>query len=201
MALCGAATLGEIGPDLVVVSSSPTAALVSSRLGVADERLLLCPAGAPDWRYLVLEDPLPAGVEALQDDTAYPLEAPEGRSWGSRVEYRDQQTVFFQEDFSEGRYEYQYLVRVISSGTFRARPAQISPMYVPGVSASSEPLTLTVPATHCEFGGYVVLARAPFLVSDTEREAVIAADPTNGETGAFDADSCEPFEIVTPPAP
>lgn len=61
--------------------------------------------------------------------------------------------------------------------------------------------TLTVPATHCEFGGYVVLARAPFLVSDTEREAVIAADPDSGETGAFDADSCEPFDIVTPPAP
>ena len=55
--------------------------------------------------------------------------------------------MFFQEDFSEGRYEYQYLVRVISSGTFRARPAQISPMYVPGVFASSEPLTLTVPVT------------------------------------------------------
>jgi alpha-2-macroglobulin len=104
-------------------------------------------AGARDWRYLVLEDPLPAGVEALQDDTAYPLETPGARWWGSRVEYRDQQTVFFQEDFGEGRYEYQYLVRVISSGRFRARPAQISPMYVPDVTASSEPLTLTVAAS------------------------------------------------------
>lgn len=42
--------------DLVVVSSSRTAALVGSRLGVADERLLLCPAGAPNWR------PRPAGT-------------------------------------------------------------------------------------------------------------------------------------------
>ncbi len=102
-------------------------------------------AGSRDWRYLVLEDPLPAGVEAIQDDTAYPLETPGTPWWGSRVEYRDQQTVFFQESFSEGRYEYQYLVRVISSGEFRARPAQIAPMYVPGVTASSEPLTLSVP--------------------------------------------------------
>jgi uncharacterized protein YfaS (alpha-2-macroglobulin family) len=31
-------------------------------------------AGTPDWRYLLLEDPLPAGVEAVQDTTAYPLE-------------------------------------------------------------------------------------------------------------------------------
>ena len=104
-------------------------------------------AGSRDWRYLALEDPLPAGVEAVQDTTAYPLET-ERRDWwwGSRVEYRDQRTVFFQEGFEQGRYEYLYFVKVTSAGTFRAAPAQISPMYVPGVFASSEPLTLTVAA-------------------------------------------------------
>jgi glycosyltransferase involved in cell wall biosynthesis len=35
--------------DLVVVSSSHTAALVSHHFGVPDERIVLCPAGAPDW--------------------------------------------------------------------------------------------------------------------------------------------------------
>jgi uncharacterized protein YfaS (alpha-2-macroglobulin family) len=102
-------------------------------------------AGSRDWRYLALEDPLPAGVEAVQDTTAYPLERPRDNWWwGSRVEYRDQRTVFFQEGFEEGRYEYLYFVKATSSGTFRAAPAQISPMYVPGVFASSEPMTLTV---------------------------------------------------------
>jgi uncharacterized protein YfaS (alpha-2-macroglobulin family) len=104
-------------------------------------------AGSKDWRYLVLEDPLPAGVEAIQDTTAYPLERgrPDALWWtGSRVEYRDSRTVFFQESFEEGRYEFVYLVKVISSGRFRAIPAQIAPMYVPGVAASSEPQTLTV---------------------------------------------------------
>jgi glycosyltransferase involved in cell wall biosynthesis len=43
--------------DLVVVSSAHTAGLVRSRLGVEDERLLLCPAGAPGWR------PRPAGSQ------------------------------------------------------------------------------------------------------------------------------------------
>ena len=93
-------------------------------------------AGSTDWRYLVLEDPLPAGVEAVQDTTAYPLEreTTESHWWsGSRVEYRDSRTVFFQETFESGRYEYVYLVKVISSGQFRAIPAQVSPMYVPGV--------------------------------------------------------------------
>jgi hypothetical protein len=105
-------------------------------------------AGSPEWRYLALEDPLPAGVEAIQDTTAYPLEKPKPDEWwyGSRVEYRDSRTVFFQETFERGRYEYAYLVKVIAPGQFRAVPAQISPMYVPGVHASSEPQTFTIAA-------------------------------------------------------
>ena len=72
-------------------------------------------AGSPEWRYLALEDPLPAGVEAIQDTTAYPLETPGAVRWwwGSRVEYRDSRTVFFQETFERGRYEFVYLVKVI----------------------------------------------------------------------------------------
>ena len=103
-------------------------------------------AGSPEWRYLAIEDPLPAGVEAVQDTTAYPLEKPGSVRWwwGSRVEYRDSRTVFFQESFERGRYEYVYLVKVISAGTFRAVPTQVSPMYVPNVFASSEPQTMTV---------------------------------------------------------
>ena len=75
-------------------------------------------AGSPEWRYLALEDPLPAGVEAIQDTTAYPLEREAADAWwyGSRVEYRDSRTVFFQETFERGRYEYSYLVKVIAPG-------------------------------------------------------------------------------------
>lgn len=105
-------------------------------------------AGSPEWRYLAIEDPLPAGVEAVQDTTAYPLERETADAWwyGSRVEYRDSRTVFFQETFERGRYEYSYLVKVIAPGQFRAIPAQVSPMYVPGVHASSEPQTFVVTA-------------------------------------------------------
>jgi uncharacterized protein YfaS (alpha-2-macroglobulin family) len=52
--------------------------------------------------------------------------------------------VFFQESFGRGRYEYVYLVKAISSGRFTASPAQVAPMYVPGVVASSEPSALIV---------------------------------------------------------
>jgi uncharacterized protein YfaS (alpha-2-macroglobulin family) len=103
-------------------------------------------AGSTDWRYLSVEDPLPAGVESIRDRSAYPLERPDRVAWwwGSQVEYRDNRTVFFQEDFLQGRYEYVYLVKVTTEGTFRAAPTQVSPMYIPQVSASSAPLTLTV---------------------------------------------------------
>ena len=103
-------------------------------------------AGSNDWRYLMVEDPLPAGVEAMQDTTAYPMEREDRWRWwwGSQVEYRDNRTVFFQEGFPDGRAEFVYLVKAISSGEFRAVPAQVTPMYVPDVSASSEPQTVTV---------------------------------------------------------
>jgi alpha-2-macroglobulin len=103
-------------------------------------------AGANDWRYLMIEDPLPAGVEAVQDTTAYPMERAERWRWwwGSQVEYRDNRTVFFQERFDQGRAEFVYLVKAISSGEFRAVPAQVTPMYVPDVSASSEAQTVVV---------------------------------------------------------
>jgi uncharacterized protein YfaS (alpha-2-macroglobulin family) len=103
-------------------------------------------AGSNDWRYLIVEDPLPAGVEAVQDTTAYPMEREDRWRWwwGSQTEYRDNRTVFFQERFDTGRIDFVYLVKAISSGEFRAVPAQVSPMYVPGVSASSEPQTVTV---------------------------------------------------------
>ncbi|MSO61232.1 MAG: hypothetical protein EXQ50_03935 [Acidobacteria bacterium] len=105
-------------------------------------------AGSPEWRYLAIEDPLPAGVEAIQDTTAYPLERETTDAWwyGSRVEYHDSRTVFFQETFERGRYEYSYLVKVMAPGQFRAIPAQVSPMYMPGVHASSEPQTFVVTA-------------------------------------------------------
>jgi hypothetical protein len=104
----------------------------------------LSAAGATDWRYLMIEDPLPAGVEAVQQRSLYTLEQPREFWDGSRREYRDDRIVFFQESFTAGHYEYIYLLKVTTPGTFRAMPAQITAMYVPGATASSEPQTLTV---------------------------------------------------------
>jgi len=94
-------------------------------------------AGSNDWRHLMIEDPLPAGAEPITQQSLYQLEnrvkwAPAAR------EYRDDRVVFFQQDFDQGRYEYVYLLKVVTPGVFKAMPARIAPMYVPGVSASTE---------------------------------------------------------------
>ena len=95
-------------------------------------------AGSSDWRHLLIEDPLPAGAEPIAQMSLYPLE--KTVTWAPAArEYRDDRVVFFQQDFDQARYEYVYLLKVVTPGVFKAMPAQIAPMYVPGVSASTEP--------------------------------------------------------------
>jgi hypothetical protein len=103
-------------------------------------------AGAEDWRYLLIEDPLPAGAETIADDSLYPLEKRRTRPWGGRQEFRDDRAVFFQDRLPGGRVEFWYLLKIVTPGTFRAMPAQVTPMYVPGVSASTTPTSVTVAA-------------------------------------------------------
>jgi hypothetical protein len=104
----------------------------------------LTAAGARDWRYLVIEDPIPAGAETIQQEHLYELER-RPRAWSfSRREYRDDRVVIFQQGFEAGRYEFTYLLKVTTPGVFRAMPGRIAPMYVPGVTASTRAQTLTV---------------------------------------------------------
>ncbi len=104
----------------------------------------LTTAGSTDWRYLMLEDPIPAGTEAVRQDDLYKLEQPKQWWWGSQREYRDNRVVFFQESFESGRYQFSYLLKVVTPGVFRTPPARISAMYVPEGTASSAAITLTV---------------------------------------------------------
>lgn len=104
----------------------------------------LTAAGSSDWRYLMLEDPIPAGTEPVEKEALYELERRRTWFFGSQRELRDDRAVFFLSDFAAGRYELTYLLKVTTPGTFSAMPARISPMYVPDVSASSDVVTLTV---------------------------------------------------------
>jgi alpha-2-macroglobulin len=101
-------------------------------------------AGSADWRYLMIEDPIPAGTEAVEREESYELERRRTWDFGSQREFRDDRTVYFLNSLSGGRHEFSYMLKVTTPGTFSAMPAHVAPMYVPDVSASSDTMTLTV---------------------------------------------------------
>lgn len=105
-------------------------------------------------RYLLLEDPIPAGVEFVQNDDSYPIDnRPGGWSeWFTRREFRDDHAAFFATEFS-GRQEIFYLVRVVNPGSFEIAPARVAPMYAHGVQATSDSLRLEVPQPAPATGG------------------------------------------------
>ena len=102
-------------------------------------------AGSSDWRYLMVEDPIPAGTEAVTRPDLLELARPPSWTYGSHREYRDDRVALFLDQLP-GRAEFAYLLRVTTPGQFRAMPAQVTPMYVPGVYASSAALALDVPS-------------------------------------------------------
>lgn len=107
----------------------------------------LTTAGAKDWRYLVVDDPIPAGMEAVTEPELLEFERPVSWWTGSRREYRDDRVVQFQESFEEGRYEHHYVLKAVTPGRYRAMPAQVQPMYVPGVGASTTTQAVTITST------------------------------------------------------
>jgi uncharacterized protein YfaS (alpha-2-macroglobulin family) len=102
--------------------------------------------GSP-MKYLLLEDPIPAGTEFVTSEDSYPLEERPGGwyDWYTRKEFHDDHAAFFSSSFS-GRQEIFYLLKVVNPGTFSISPASVEPMYQHGVQATSDALQLHVPA-------------------------------------------------------
>jgi uncharacterized protein YfaS (alpha-2-macroglobulin family) len=101
--------------------------------------------GSP-MRYLLLEDPIPAGTEFVQSADSYPIDHRPGGwyDWFTRREFHDDHAAFFSSEFS-GRQEIFYLIRVVNPGNFQISPASVRPMYQQGVQATSDALQLQVP--------------------------------------------------------
>ncbi len=109
--------------------------------------------GSP-MRYLLLEDPIPAGAEFITNEGSYEIDKRPGgwTDWFTRREFHDDRATFFASDFG-GRQEVFYLIRIVNPGSFNISPAHVEPMYQPGVSASSDALHLNVPAPTPVSGG------------------------------------------------
>ncbi|MGC2211076.1 MAG: alpha-2-macroglobulin family protein, partial [Candidatus Korobacteraceae bacterium] len=97
------------------------------------------------WKYLMAEDPIPAGTEFLANTGLYTLNnKPDWwADWFTRKEFHDDRAAFFNTDF-DGRSEYVYLLKVVYPGKFHMSPAQAGPMYQVNVQTTTDPATLEV---------------------------------------------------------
>ncbi|HWR34370.1 MAG TPA: alpha-2-macroglobulin family protein [Clostridia bacterium] len=98
------------------------------------------------WKYLMVEDPIPAGTEFVERDELYELRQKPSwwRNWYSRREFHDDRAVMFQTWFTNGVREYFYLVKVTNAGMFQISPASVQPMYQPDVLSTTDPAVVEV---------------------------------------------------------
>ncbi|MBU0491710.1 MAG: Ig-like domain-containing protein [Chloroflexi bacterium] len=108
-----------------------------------------------DLHYLVVEDWLPAGFEAVDTSLKTTSQAYQGPTLSSRAErwwwryvnstaLRDEKTVLFATYLPAGTYEYTYLIRATTAGEFRTIPTTASEMYFPEVWGRSDGGVFTV---------------------------------------------------------
>jgi uncharacterized protein YfaS (alpha-2-macroglobulin family) len=100
-----------------------------------------------DLHYVVIDDPLPAGLEAIDQslETSPDITAPQRYDWQSlwkggwgwwyfdHVELRDERLVLSADYLPAGTYVYTYLVRASIPGTYYTIPATAQEFYFPEV--------------------------------------------------------------------
>jgi uncharacterized protein YfaS (alpha-2-macroglobulin family) len=106
-----------------------------------------------DLYYIVVEDPIPAGCEAVDTSLATTslLEPEPGLDrvddrwpwgwwwrWFSRSEFRDEKVVLFADFLSAGTYTYTYRLRAMTPGFFHVLPASAAEFYFPEVFGRSD---------------------------------------------------------------
>ena len=113
-----------------------------------------------DLYYVMVEDPIPAGTEAVDTSlrtTSQIGEAPQlnaadkysyyggwGWWWFTQTELRDEKVALFATYLPAGSYEYTYQVRAGMSGTFNVIPAHAEEMYFPEVMGRSDGSTFVI---------------------------------------------------------
>lgn len=135
-------------------------AITSAKVGdvIRVEITLVAPH---DLYYVMLEDPLPAGGEAIDPTlaTTSQLAAAPGLSstdcssrwgwcwwwnWWSRSEMRDDKVVLFANYLSSGTYQYTYTFRATLPGEYRVIPSVAQEMYFPEVFGRTDGALFTI---------------------------------------------------------
>ena len=134
-------TSGKSG-DKIVYDLSPLSGPVQN----GDLLAIKVTVTGDNWKYLMIEDPIPAGTEFVERDDLYELRQKPSwwRNWYSRREFHDDRAVMFQTWFTNNMREYFYLVKVTNAGIYRVSPASVQPMYQPNVLSTTDPATMEV---------------------------------------------------------
>jgi uncharacterized protein YfaS (alpha-2-macroglobulin family) len=142
--------------QLPAALAAPFEAGVASEIGGGDLVLVELVIGAPALRhFVVLDDPLPAGLEAVDAslrtsspglDVSTPAAQPSDgflETWHRR-ELRDDRVVFFADEMPAGLYRFRYLARATALGRFVVPSTTVSEMYQPEVYARTAASELDV---------------------------------------------------------
>jgi uncharacterized protein YfaS (alpha-2-macroglobulin family) len=128
--------------------TNPTCPSVNAAEVGETVRVKLTIIAPTDLYYVVVEDPIPAGTEAVDESlktTSVVGEAPElrwtdpwswdgwGWWWFSHTELRDEKAVLFASYLPAGTYEYTYLIRPSLQGEYKVLPTTAYEMYSPEV--------------------------------------------------------------------
>jgi alpha-2-macroglobulin len=118
---------------------------LAGELHVGDIVAVRITVGGSEWRYLLMEDPIPAGAEFIQRDDLYDLKQRPSwwQDWFSRREFHDDRAAIFQTYFN-GQQQYVYLLKIVNPGTFHVNPAMVQPMYQPSIQPTTDAATVEV---------------------------------------------------------
>jgi uncharacterized protein YfaS (alpha-2-macroglobulin family) len=97
-------------------------------------------------QYLMIEDPIPAGCEQVEQVGGFNLDHTEQgwTNWYSNREFRDERTAIFLNYFGGTKAVFQYAMRVQEPGDFRVAPARVELMYQPSVQSNTASGKLTI---------------------------------------------------------
>jgi uncharacterized protein YfaS (alpha-2-macroglobulin family) len=98
------------------------------------------------WRYLLIEDPIPAGAEFIENDQLYKIKnrPPWWQYYFARREFHDDHAAIFQTYFSGKETQHLYLLKIVNPGKFRISPARVQPMYQPQYLSTTDSKQLEV---------------------------------------------------------
>lgn len=114
-----------------------------------------------DLYYVAIEDPIPAGAEAINPglntnqqigvmpglDRANPLWRGWGWWWFSQIDFHDEKTVLYASYLPAGTYEYVYSIRAAIPGTYNVIPTTGQEFYFPEVYGRGAGNTFTITAS------------------------------------------------------